>query len=209
MTATAALLLATNSEHALWPLAGTPLVLRSARILRSCGDLEHLIVVGPPSVAGAIALEDNGDTSVSVVTDPESALQLLSARIAADVFVVHDATRALAPAELLTEVIAAVRSGAPAVLPVTVVSDTVKHIGSGGEIKSTVDRETLRSVQTPYGFSRKALDQLIGKDYDPLAPWRSVDRLVTVEGRADAFPIDTRAARQLASQVLQRRMARI
>jgi 2-C-methyl-D-erythritol 4-phosphate cytidylyltransferase len=123
--------------------------------------------------------------------------------------VAHDATRALAPSELLTEVIAAVRAGAPAALPVTVVSDTVKRIGPGGEIESTVDRETLRSVQTPYGFSRKALDQLIGRDYDPLAPWRSVAELVTVDGHADAFPIDTRAARQLAAQVLQRRMARI
>jgi 2-C-methyl-D-erythritol 4-phosphate cytidylyltransferase len=209
MSAIAALLLATNSERALWPLAGTPLVLRAARILRSCGDLEHLVVVGPPSVGGAIALEDNGGTSITLATDPESALQLLSARKAADVFVVHDAARALAPVELLTEVIAAVRSGAPAALPVTVVSDTVKHIGPSGEIESTVDRETLRSVQTPYGFSRKALDQAIGRDYDPLALWRSVTGLVTVEGHADAFPIDTRAARQLAQQVLGRRMARI
>jgi 2-C-methyl-D-erythritol 4-phosphate cytidylyltransferase len=209
MTATAALLLATNSEHALWPLAGTPLILRAARILRRCGDLEHLVVVGRPSVGGAIVLEDNGRTSITVEPDPQSALQLLSERIAADVFVVHDAVRALAPVELLTGVIAAVRGGAPAALPVTVVSDTVKHIGSSGEIKSTVDRETLRAVQTPYGFSRKALDQVIGKDYDPLAPWRSVTGLVTVEGHPDAFPINTRAARQLAEQVLQRRVARI
>jgi 2-C-methyl-D-erythritol 4-phosphate cytidylyltransferase len=52
-------------------------------------------------------------------------------------------------------VIAAVRLGADAVIPVVAVSDTVRQVLGDGS--TVVDRSCLRSVQTPQGFSRAAL----------------------------------------------------
>jgi 2-C-methyl-D-erythritol 4-phosphate cytidylyltransferase len=50
-------------------------------------------------------------------------------------------------------VVAAVRAGKVAVVPVLPLVDTVKRVDSAGLVTSTVDRSTLRSVQTPQGFA--------------------------------------------------------
>lgn len=93
-----------------------------------------------------------------------------------DVVLVHDAARPLAPPALMNRIIAAVRSGHGAVIPGLAVTDTIKKIDvsdlaaavpSGvaaspalarpaGEVRrvaGTVDRTTLRAVQTPQGFT--------------------------------------------------------
>jgi 2-C-methyl-D-erythritol 4-phosphate cytidylyltransferase len=46
-----------------------------------------------------------------------------------DIVLVHDAARALTPPELIESVAAAVRSGAPAAIPVLPVVDTIKEVG--------------------------------------------------------------------------------
>ena len=61
-----------------------------------------------------------------------------------------------------TAVVAAVRAGAPAVVPVSPLVDTVKRVGDSGELLSTVDRSVLRVVRTPQGFAREALAQAVG-----------------------------------------------
>ena len=76
-----------------------------------------------------------------------------------DVVLVHDAARPLVPASVTRSVISAVRSGAQAVIPVLPVADTLKRVDLRGSVTETVDRTTLRRVQTPQGFSRAILDQ--------------------------------------------------
>jgi 2-C-methyl-D-erythritol 4-phosphate cytidylyltransferase len=76
-----------------------------------------------------------------------------------DVVLVHDAARPLVPASVTRSVISAVRSGAQAVIPVLPVADTLKRVDLRGSVTETVDRTTLRRVQTPQGFSREILDQ--------------------------------------------------
>ncbi len=76
-----------------------------------------------------------------------------------DVVVVHDAARPLVPASVTRSVISAVRSGAQAVIPVLPVADTLKRVDLRGSVTETVDRTTLRRVQTPQGFTRVILDQ--------------------------------------------------
>jgi 2-C-methyl-D-erythritol 4-phosphate cytidylyltransferase/2-C-methyl-D-erythritol 2,4-cyclodiphosphate synthase len=77
-----------------------------------------------------------------------------------DVILVHDAARAFVPPELVRRVIAAVRAGSRAVVPVLPVTDTVRGVltdlaadGSRNEHSSgVIDRAGLRAVQTPQGF---------------------------------------------------------
>jgi 2-C-methyl-D-erythritol 4-phosphate cytidylyltransferase len=85
-----------------------------------------------------------------------------------DIILVHDAARALAPAELVEAVAAAVRAGRPAVIPVLPVADTVKEVGSDGLVLGTVDRSALRIVQTPQGFRRAVLAAAHAGAADPL-----------------------------------------
>jgi 2-C-methyl-D-erythritol 4-phosphate cytidylyltransferase/2-C-methyl-D-erythritol 2,4-cyclodiphosphate synthase len=63
---------------------------------------------------------------------------------------VHDGARPFLPAKLIDRVLAAALEG-PAIpgLPLT---DTVKLVGEGGLVLSTLDRERLQAVQTPQGF---------------------------------------------------------
>jgi 2-C-methyl-D-erythritol 4-phosphate cytidylyltransferase len=71
---------------------------------------------------------------------------------AAQVVVVHDAARPVASPELMAAVVAAVRNGADAAIPVVGVVDTIRDLDG-----NTVDRSQLQAVQTPQGFSARAL----------------------------------------------------
>ena len=73
-----------------------------------------------------------------------------------DVVLVHDAARCLTPPGVFVAVVDAVRAGAPAVIPVLPVSDTVKRV-SGRAVVETVDRSELVAVQTPQGFAAQTL----------------------------------------------------
>jgi 2-C-methyl-D-erythritol 4-phosphate cytidylyltransferase len=68
------------------------------------------------------------------------------------IVLVHDAARAFTPPELIRAVTAAVAAGAPAVVPVLPVADTVKRVDND-IVAETVDRADLRAVQTPQGFA--------------------------------------------------------
>jgi 2-C-methyl-D-erythritol 4-phosphate cytidylyltransferase len=76
-----------------------------------------------------------------------------------DVVLVHDAARALAPPELFERVIAAVKAGSEAVVPGLPVVDTVKAVDDSGLVEGTPDRDRLRAVQTPQGFTRDLLER--------------------------------------------------
>ena len=69
----------------------------------------------------------------------------------AEVVVVHDAARPLAPAALFDAVIDAVRAGADAAVPSIPVADTLKRV-DGERVVGTVDRDELVAVQTPQAF---------------------------------------------------------
>lgn len=71
---------------------------------------------------------------------------------------VHDAARALAPAAVTQRVIASLVNGANAVVPGIPVADTIKQVEDGA-VMHTVDRTTLRIIQTPQGFTRAALER--------------------------------------------------
>ncbi|MFT4394469.1 2-C-methyl-D-erythritol 4-phosphate cytidylyltransferase [Gordonia lacunae] len=85
----------------------------------------------------------------------------ISAAGDAGILLVHDAARPLTPARVFTDVVDAVRSGHPAVVPAIPVVDTLKQVvavpGGLERVTRTVDRDELRAAQTPQGFTREAL----------------------------------------------------
>jgi len=67
------------------------------------------------------------------------------------IVLIHDAARCLVSEELISDIIKSVReygSGVPSLL----ISDTIKTSDKNNNIINTIDRERLRSVQTPQGF---------------------------------------------------------
>ena len=62
------------------------------------------------------------------------------------------AARAFTPPSVINAVAAAVAAGAPAVIPVLPVTDTVKRVDGLGVVVDTPSRADLRIVQTPQGF---------------------------------------------------------
>jgi 2-C-methyl-D-erythritol 4-phosphate cytidylyltransferase / 2-C-methyl-D-erythritol 2,4-cyclodiphosphate synthase len=73
-----------------------------------------------------------------------------------DIVLVHDAARPFASSELIARAIAAAQKTGAAIpgLPVT---DTVKRIDRTGMIETTLDRNSIRLVQTPQAFAFSAL----------------------------------------------------
>jgi 2-C-methyl-D-erythritol 4-phosphate cytidylyltransferase len=122
---------------------------------RSVAD--GVVVVVPPALAsepepGADAVVAGGATRSASVRAGLAAIPP-----AADVVVVHDAARPLAPIGLFETVVAAVSAGADGAVPGLPVTDTVKRVDETNVVIATVDRAALVSVQTPQAFAVQAL----------------------------------------------------
>jgi 2-C-methyl-D-erythritol 4-phosphate cytidylyltransferase len=111
-----------------------------------------------------------------------------------ELVLVHDAARAFVPVPVVEAVVAALRAGAPAVVPVLAVADTVKRV-TGDVVVETVDRRELRSVQTPQGFTRAVLEQAHGTGAPVTDDASMVEALgvkvTTVPGSPAAFKVTT------------------
>lgn len=146
---------------ALVPLAGEPLVVHAVRRVRACEQIGPIVVVAPADLLSdfAVLLDP---FEVTVVAGGAERTDSVGAGLAAlpsstQTVLVHDAARALTPPALFSAVIAAVRSGADAVVPGLAVSDTIKQVDESGHVVATLDRSVLRAIQTPQGFTRAAL----------------------------------------------------
>jgi 2-C-methyl-D-erythritol 4-phosphate cytidylyltransferase len=147
---------------ALRPLAGLPLLVHAVRQVAGASSVGLIVVAAPPADVAPVADLLAAEAPVTVVAGGATRQASVAAALAAvperyQIVLVHDAARALAPAALLDRVAAAVRGGCDAVIPVLPVVDTIKLVAAGGEVAGTVDRSTLRAVQTPQGFRRALL----------------------------------------------------
>lgn len=118
---------------------------------------EGVVLVVPPERAGD---PEPGATAVVAggATRPASVRAGLAAVPAdADVVLVHDAARPLAPPEVFEAVLAAVAAGADGAVPGLAVADTVKRVAPDGTVVETLDRHALVAVQTPQAFRAEAL----------------------------------------------------
>lgn len=187
---------------ALVPLAGRPLLCHALGALLGSDVVDTAVVAAPAAhlddfraaVAGfadrTCVVPGGWDRTRSV------GLALAAAGPGAEVLLVHDAARCLVPVELIRLVVAAVRAGAGAVVPVLPVADTVKQIDDAGFATTTVDRSILRVVQTPQGFTaellRRAYDGVTGSATDDAGlAERLGEPVQTVPGHPLAFKITT------------------
>ncbi len=74
----------------------------------------------------------------------------------AEIVVVHDAARPLAPPDLFERVVAAVMAGADGAVPGVAVADTLKRVADD-RVVETVERAGLVAVQTPQAFRAEIL----------------------------------------------------
>ena len=138
------------------------LLVHAVRGLRACPSVGPIVVAAP--VADVDAVRDQlAAYDVVVVAGGAERQDSVRAALAAlpaevELVLVHDAARCLTPVEVVERVVAALRSGAPAVVPVLPVADTVKQVADDRVVR-TVDRAALVSVQTPQGFLRALLEQ--------------------------------------------------
>lgn len=145
---------------ALRDLAGEPLLVHAVRRLRACPSVGPIVVAAPPAeVAQVQALLPEATVVAGGAERQDSvAAGLVALPPDVDLVLVHDAARALVPVEVVEAVVAALVSGAAAVVPVLPVADTIKQVAVDGSVVRTVPRIDLRSVQTPQGFQRAVLE---------------------------------------------------
>ncbi|MDR3073930.1 MAG: 2-C-methyl-D-erythritol 4-phosphate cytidylyltransferase, partial [Deltaproteobacteria bacterium] len=74
-----------------------------------------------------------------------------------DAVLVHDAARPFMTAALASRVLRALQTGREAVIPGLPLVDTIKEVDGAETVRATRDRQALRAVQTPQGFSRAKL----------------------------------------------------
>ncbi|HEY3548437.1 MAG TPA: 2-C-methyl-D-erythritol 4-phosphate cytidylyltransferase [Propionicimonas sp.] len=152
---------------ALRELDGRPLVSHSLEGLAAGGVDRAVIVIAPGldgDFAGVVAGSPIPARCVHGGAERQDSVLNGLAAIAADpdlsharYVLVHDAARALVPADVVRRVIEALVGGAVAAIPVLPVVDTIREVTPTGS--ATVDRSRLRAVQTPQGFARDVLEQ--------------------------------------------------
>jgi 2-C-methyl-D-erythritol 4-phosphate cytidylyltransferase/2-C-methyl-D-erythritol 2,4-cyclodiphosphate synthase len=188
-------------------LVGRPLLTHAIESIIALPELAQLIIAVPEShlveaaEIGAELIRDlpisfevvlGGETRQGSIANALGELQSES-----QIVLVHDAARALAPTSLFASVAASVRQTKLSSLPVMRVVDTIKRI-DGETVLETVDREVLRSAQTPQGFVASDLVAAYAAadaDFtDDAALMQSAGhRILAIDGDERAFKITTPA----------------
>lgn len=138
------------------PLGGEPMVMRSIRTFQDCDAIKEIVVVTRQELIVPIMSLCAGIKKVKAVVAggndrPESVnagLNALSNKV--KLAAIHDGARPLITWQVIDRTVRAANSfGAAA--PAVPVKDTIKVV-TGGIVKETPDRKTLRAVQTPQVF---------------------------------------------------------
>jgi 2-C-methyl-D-erythritol 4-phosphate cytidylyltransferase / 2-C-methyl-D-erythritol 2,4-cyclodiphosphate synthase len=112
----------------------------AARFARACDGLDIL-----PPVMGGTTRQASVLAGLEALSDREPQIVL-----------VHDAARPFASKALISRSIAAARDSGAAI-PALLLTDTVKAVDAAGVVVETLDRNRLRTVQTPQAFAFKPL----------------------------------------------------
>ncbi|MGO0575431.1 2-C-methyl-D-erythritol 4-phosphate cytidylyltransferase [Ornithinimicrobium panacihumi] len=209
--------LGAGMPKALVPLAGEPIVLHALMSALGCADITDVVVVAPADREGLQQLSaalsppdgsprtdrtgpgvQTGRVPVPTIVpggaerSDSVALGLAALPPEVGIVLVHDAARALIPPEVFARVVHAVRAGHAAVAPALAVVDTIKQVEvdpDGGEhVVATVDRSTLRAVQTPQGFLRETLERAHAETDPAMAVTDDAGMVEALGGRVHVVP---------------------
>ena len=217
-----------GGPKALRLLAGEPLLVHAIRGLREVAEIGPVVVAAPLDevelVLGLLSPYDVQVVAGGAHRHDSVARALAGLPPGIDLVLVHDAARCLTPPIVFAAVIAELRAGADAVVPVLEVNDTVKRV-DGRVVVETVPRAELRTAQTPQGFRREVLElaharlaqselarselaQSVGCDHtDDAGMVEALCRtVVTVPGHGEAFKVTRPLDLLLAEAVLRERV---
>lgn len=194
-------------------LGGRPLIAHSIAMLGALDDVRTLVLVGPIErhaelLECASEAATRGVNVACVAGGPrrqDSVAAAIAAAPDAAWYLVHDGARPFVTPELARRVLeGAHHHGAS--IPGVPVTDTIKHVDGSGRILATVERTSLRAVQTPQGFAgpllRRAHAEVTGDVTDDAAmvEWLGVPVFVVAGDPANmkvTTPTDLTVARAL------------
>lgn len=153
---------------------GRPLLDWSIDALATVCD--RVIVAVPPGH------EKGADRVIGGASRSESVRRAVAAAPDAGVYVVHDAARPLATADLVRRCVEALGPGVDGAVAATLVADTVKRTDEGGRVLETLDRSSLWAIQTPQAFSGAALRSALDAGDEALAAATDDAALVEAAG---------------------------
>ncbi|SBV97831.1 Bifunctional enzyme IspD/IspF (Includes: 2-C-methyl-D-erythritol 4-phosphate cytidylyltransferase; 2-C-methyl-D-erythritol 2,4-cyclodiphosphate synthase) [uncultured delta proteobacterium] len=156
-------------------LDGVPLYWHSARTFARVAGISGIVFVFPPQAKDLAGEETallaeaedfplpcrfaaGGDTRQDSVRNALAALPPECTHV-----LVHDAARPFMTARLAAAVLDGLRAHHAAVIPGVPLVDTIKRVDGSGLVHGTIDRNSLRAVQTPQGFSRAHLTEAHAK----------------------------------------------
>lgn len=150
--------LAAGVPKALVEVAGQSLIGHCVATARRVRTIQEVVVVAPAAEVSRIAADIPGVAIVAGGTTRDASVRAGLAALPAtvDTVLIHDAARPFTPVEVYDRVVAALASGAEAVIPAVPVADTIKRV-TDGIVRATVDRADLFAVQTPQGFRMTTL----------------------------------------------------
>jgi 2-C-methyl-D-erythritol 4-phosphate cytidylyltransferase len=123
---------------------GMPLIKRVVRGLLSAGCVRHVFI--------CTHLPLEVDEATVVAGDVRAGLEAaLTAFPDVRFALVHDASRAATPPQVIRAVVEELERGAKAVVPVLPLTDTVKRVDESGRILGTRDRSGISVMQSPLG----------------------------------------------------------
>ena len=171
-----------GSENKLWSdLGGVPVIGRALRAFAAVEAIDTLVIVGPAERHAELSelVPSRPGLELRCVEGGSRRQDSVAAGIAvaeADWYLVHDGARPLASPALIEAVLDAARTAGAAIPGVPVV-DTLKRVdGESDAILETVDRASVRAVQTPQGFAGDLL--------------REAHATVTVDATDDASMVE-------------------
>lgn len=145
----------------LWAdLGGRPLIAHSIATLGAVEGVQTLVIAGPVDHYAEFGLYATDailrGVQLRCVQGGRRRQDSVAAAIAAAPdaawYLVHDGARPFVTAGLARRVLEGARRHGAAI-PGIPVTDTIKHIDGDGRILATVERASLRAVQTPQGFA--------------------------------------------------------
>ncbi|KAA0022020.1 2-C-methyl-D-erythritol 4-phosphate cytidylyltransferase [Antrihabitans cavernicola] len=189
-----------STPKAFVPVAGIPMIRRAVDGLLASGAVHRVVVVVPAELVelAATLLPDGVQVIVGGAERLDSVRAGIDAAPDADLYLVHDAARALTPPALIARVVSELRNGRSGVVPALPVTDTIKSVDSAGRVTGTPARADLRAIQTPQGFAadvlRRAYDGVVEGDLatdDAGLVERLGEQVATIVGDPLAFKITT------------------